>query len=91
MIVLPPMSSARCNMTSGKNWRVLLGKDDRDQKQQECDGTKERKLRPQLVGRGMVRPLRRQCEADPVNRYSRMLALVFISPGRKKFDAILFA
>ena len=45
MIVLPPMSSARYDMTSGKNWRVLLGKDDRDQKQQECDGTKERKLR----------------------------------------------
>ena len=41
MIVLPPMSSARYDMTSGKNWRVLLGKDDRDQKQQECDGTKE--------------------------------------------------
>ena len=32
-------------MTSGKNWRVLLGKDDRDQKKQESDGTKERKLR----------------------------------------------
>src|ERR1700730_14762133 len=44
-----------------------------------------------LVGRAMVGPLRRQREDDPVNRYSRMLALVFIPVGRKKFDAILFA
>jgi hypothetical protein len=41
--------------------------------------------------RRMVGALRRQCEDDSINLYSRMLALVFIPMGRKKFDAILFA
>jgi hypothetical protein len=44
-----------------------------------------------LAGRGMVRPLRRQCENDLIDRYSRMLALVIIPMGRKKFDAVIFA
>jgi hypothetical protein len=32
----------------------------------------------------MVGPLRRQCENDFIDRYSWMLALVFIPMGRKK-------
>jgi hypothetical protein len=35
--------------------------------------------------------LRRQSKDDHINRYSRMLTLVFIPIGCKKFDAILFA
>jgi hypothetical protein len=42
-------------------------------------------------GAWLVGPLRRQCEDDLIDRYSRMLALVFIPMGRKKFDAIIFA
>jgi hypothetical protein len=44
----------------------------------------------QPVG-GMDRPWRRQCENNPINRYSRMIPLILIPVRGKEFDAILFA
>ena len=41
--------------------------------------------------RRMVGPLRRHREDDPINRYPRMLTLVFIRMDREKLDAIFFA
>jgi hypothetical protein len=39
----------------------------------------------------MSGPLRRQCENNLIDCYSRMLALVFIPMGCKKFNTFAFA